>query len=83
MALKLKLIRGRGYESYTKQETEKKYEDQLKEDLTEDMADKEMEENPPVALVTHESNNSHSIFSNDEVYINSQQIYNCNGLYED
>ena len=35
----------------------------------------------PVPLVTHVNNISHSIFSNVEVYINNQQIYNSNGLH--
>ena len=39
------------------------------------------EEDAPVPLVTHVTNLLHSIFSNVEVYINNQQIYNCNGLY--
>ena len=34
-----------------------------------------------VPLVTHVNNILHSIFSNVEVYINNQQIYNSNGLY--
>ena len=40
-----------------------------------------MEEEEPVPLVTHVNNVLHSIFSNVEVYINNQQIYNSNGLY--
>ena len=38
-------------------------------------------EEAPVSLVTPVNNILHSIFSNVEVYINSQQIYNSNGLY--
>ena len=33
------------------------------------------------ARVTYVNNIMHSIFSNVEVYINNQQIYNSNGLY--
>ena len=40
-----------------------------------------MEEDAPVPLVTHVSKILHSIFSNFEVYIYNQQIYNSNGLY--
>ena len=40
-----------------------------------------MTEEAPVPLVTHVNNNLHSFFSNVEVYINNQQIYNSNGLY--
>ena len=39
------------------------------------------EEDAPVLLVTHVNNDLHSIFSNIEVHINNQQIYNSNGLY--
>ena len=39
------------------------------------------EEEDPVPLVTHVNNILPSIFSNVEVYINNQQIYNSNGLY--
>ena len=38
-------------------------------------------EEEAVPLVTHVNNILHSIFSNVEVYINNQQIYNYNGLY--
>ena len=40
-----------------------------------------MEEDAPVSLVTHVNNKLHSVFSNVEVYINSEQSYNSNGLY--
>ena len=39
------------------------------------------EQDAPVPLVTHVNNILHSIFSNVEVLINNQQIYNPNGLY--
>ena len=35
----------------------------------------------PVRLVTHLNNILHSTFSIVEVYINNQQIFNCNSLY--
>ena len=31
--------------------------------------------------LTHVSNLLHSLFSNCEVYLNNQQVYNSNGLY--
>ena len=43
--------------------------------------EEEMADEQPVPLVTHVNNILHSIFSNVEAYINSQQIYNSNGLY--
>ena len=39
------------------------------------------EKEAPVLLVTQVNNILNSIFCNVEVYINSQQIYNSNGLY--
>ena len=39
------------------------------------------DEEPPVPLVTHVNNILHSIFSNDEVYINNQQNYISDALY--
>ena len=41
----------------------------------------EAEQEAPVPLVTHVNNILHSVFSNVEVYINNQQIYNLKGLY--
>ena len=43
--------------------------------------EKTAEEEAPVPLVTHVNNILQSTFSNVEVYINNQQIYNSNGLY--
>ena len=49
--------------------------------FTETGTDDEEEEQEEVALVTYVNNIMHSIFSNVEVYINNQHIYNSNGLY--
>ena len=81
LASKLKMFKGRGYETYNPKESEKEHKDELKEDAAEDTADKETEEDVPLPLVTHNYNKLHSIFSNVDVYINNQQIYNSNGLY--
>ena len=75
LALKLKLVRGRGYESYITIEVKKEHKGEAKAE-EEETAAKE-----PVLLVTQVNNIMHSIFSNVEVYINNQQIYNSNGLY--
>ena len=40
-----------------------------------------MEEDEGVPHITHVNNILHSLFSNAELYINNQQIYNSNGLY--
>ena len=76
LALKLRLVRGHGYESYNTKEVKKEHKEEAKAE-EEDTA----EEDDPVLLVTHVNNILHSIFSNVEVYINNQQNYNSNGLY--
>ena len=76
LALKLKLVRGRGYETYNTKEIKKEHKEETKTE-EEEMA----EEDNPVPLVTHVNNILQSIFSNVEVYINNQQNYNSNGLY--
>ena len=76
LALKLKLVRGRGYGTYNTKEVKKEHREEAKaeEEETE-------KEDDPAPLLTHVNNILHSIFSNVEVYINKQQIYNSNGLY--
>ena len=76
MALKLKLVRGRGYETYNTKEVKNEHKEEAKAEKEETA-----EEAVPVFLVTHVNNILHSIFSNVEVYINNQQVYNSNGLY--
>ena len=75
LALKLKLVKGRGYETYNTKEVKKEPKEEAKAE------EEETAEEEPVPLVTHVKNILHSIFSNVEVYINNQQIYNSNGLY--
>ena len=77
LALKLKLVRGRGYETYNTKEIKKEHKKQAK---TEEEGTAE-EEEAAVPLVTHVNNIFQSICSNVEVYINNQQIYNSKGLY--
>ena len=76
LALKLKHVRGRGYETYNTKEVKKENKEEAKAE-EEEAAEKDA----PVPLVIHVNNILHSIFSNVEVYINNQQIYNSNGLY--
>ena len=73
LSLVLKLVKHRGFDSY-KKEAKKKHNEA--EDKKADAAD-----DNAVPLITHVNNIMHSIFSNVEVYINNQQIYNSNGLY--
>ena len=74
LVLKLKLVRGRGYETYNTKEVKREHKEEAK------AAEEETADEEPVPLVTHVNNILHSIFSNVEVYINNQQIYNSNGL---
>ena len=76
MALKLKFVEGRGYETYNTKEVKKKHKEGAKA-----KEEKTAQEDAPVLFVTHVTNILHSTFSNVEVYINKQQIYNSNGLY--
>ena len=76
LASKLKLVRGRGYETYNTKKVKKEHKDEAKAEEEETS-----EEEAPVPLVTFVNNILYSIFSNVEVSINNQQIYNSNGLY--
>ena len=76
LALKLKLVRGRGYETYDTKEVKKEHKEEAKAEEEETV-----EEEAKVPLVNHVNNTLQSIFSNVEVYINNQQIFNSNGSY--
>ena len=76
LALKLKLVRGRGYETYKTKEVKNEQKEEAKAEEEETS-----EEEAPVPFVTHVNNILHSIFSIVEVYINNQQMYKSNGLY--
>ena len=78
LALKLKFVKGHGYDTYESKEKKKEHKDELV--VFTETGDDESEEEE-VARVTYVNNIMHSIFSNVEVYINNQQIYNSNGLY--
>ena len=79
LALKLKLIKGHGYETF---ESKEKKEHKDESVVFTETGDDEEEEQEEVARVTYVNNIMHSKSSNVEVYINNQQIYNSNGLYE-
>ena len=79
-ALKLKIVIGRGYETYLNKEVKKERKKEAKAD--EDKAAEE-EQEAPLPLVSHVNNSLHSILFNDEVYINNQQIYDTNGMHAD
>ena len=77
LALKIKFVKGCGYETYKTEKLKKEH----KEGLKADHGPAEEEQEAPVSLVTQAHNILHSMFSNVEVYINNQQIYNSNELY--
>ena len=76
MALKLKFVKARVYDTYESQEKKEHKDESVV--YTEARDDEEEEE---VARITYVNNMLRSYFSNVEVYINNQQIYNSNGLY--
>ena len=63
LALKLKLVRGRCYETYNSKEVKKEHKEEAKAD-----EEKTAEEEAPVPLVTHANNILHSIFLHWEGY---------------
>ena len=77
LALKLKFVKGRGYDTYESKEMKKEHKDESVV-FTETGTDDDEGE---VVRITYVNNIMHSIFSNVEVYINNQQIYNSNRLY--
>ena len=79
LALKLKFVKGRGYDTY--ESKEKKKEHKVDSVVFTETGTDDEEEQEEVAPVTYVNNIMHSIISNVEVYINNQQIYNSNGLY--
>ena len=69
LALKLKFVEGRGYDTYESKEKKKEHKDESVV-FTETSDDEEEQ----VALVTYVNNKMHSIFLNVEVYFNNQKI---------
>ena len=81
LALKIKLIKGRGCDNYktTKKKKERKEDTVFTETGDDDVQFNKEDEGVP--QITHVNNILHSIFSNAELYINNHQIYSLNGLY--
>ena len=81
LALKIKLVKGRGFGTY--KTTKKKKEHKEGTVFTEEGDDDVdfIEEDEGVPHITHVNNILHFISSNAELYINNNQIYNLNGLY--
>ena len=81
LALKVKLVKGRGFDSYKTTEKKKEHKGDAVLFKTCDDNVEFIEEDGGVPRTTHVNNILHSIFSNAELYINNHQIYNSNGLY--
>ena len=76
LALKLKLVRSSGYETYNSNEVKKEHKKDVRADEEETA-----EVGAPLLHVTHVNNILRSIFTNVEVYIDNLQSYNSNWLY--
>ena len=81
LALKIKLVKGRGFDTYKTTENKKEHKEDTVFTETDDDDVEFIEEDEGVPHITYVNDILHSIFSNAELYINNQQIYNSNGLY--
>ena len=81
LALKIKLVKGRGFDTYktTGKKKEHKEDNVFTETGDDDVEYKKKDEGVP--HITHVNKMLHSIFSNAELYINNHQSYNSNRLY--
>ena len=81
LALKIKLVKGRGSDTYKTTEKKKEHKQDTVFTETGDDDVELIEEDDGVPHITHVSNILHSVFSKAELYLNNHQIYNSNGLY--
>ena len=81
LALKIKLVKGRGFDTYKTTEKKKEHKGDTVFTDTGDDDVEYIEKGEGVLHITHVNNVLHSIFSNAELYNNNHQIYNSNGLY--
>ena len=81
LALKIKLVKGRGFDSYKTTEKKKEHKEDAVFAETGDDDVEFIEEDEGVPQITHVNIILLSIFPNAELYINNHQIYNLNGLY--
>ena len=80
IALKFKLVKGQGFDTYRTTEKKEHKEDTVLTETGNDNVEF-IEEDEGEPHITQVNNIPHSIFSNAEKYINDHQIYNSNGLY--
>ena len=81
LALKIKQVKGRGFDTYKATEKKKKHKEDAVLTETGDDDVEFIEEDEGLPHITHVNNVLHSTFSNAELNINNRQIYNSNGLY--
>ena len=81
LALKIEVIKGRGFDTYKTTEKEKEHKEDTNFAETGDDDVEFLDKDEGVAHITHVNSILHSIFSNAELYINNHQFYNSNGLY--
>ena len=81
LALKIKLVEGRGFDSYKTTEKTKEHKEDAVFTETGDNDVEFREEDEGVPHITQVNNILNSSFSNAELYINNHQVYNSNGLY--
>ena len=81
LALKIKLVKGWGFDTYKTTEKKRQHkEDAVFTGTADDDVDF-IEEDEGVPHITHVNNILHSIFPSAELYINNHQIHTSNGLY--
>ena len=80
VALKIKLVKGRGFDTYTRTEKRKEHEEETVFTETGDDDVELIDGDEGVPHITNVNNILQSIFSNAELYIKNHQIYNSNGL---
>ena len=80
LAPKIKLIKGRGFDTYKTTEKKKEHNDDAVFTETGDDDVEFIEDDEGVPHNTHVNNILLSIFFNAELYINNHQIYNSNGF---
>ena len=79
LALKNKLVKGRGFDTYKTTEKKEHKEDTVSTETGDDDIEF-IEKDEGVPHITHVNNILLSIFYNAQLYINNNQIYNSNGL---
>ena len=81
LALKIKLVKGCGFDSYKTREQKKAHKEDAVFTETGDDDVEFIEEDEGVPHITHVNNILRSVFLNAEMYINNPKNYNSNGLY--